>query len=340
MARNSLPSRPIVFVSFANPDKALAVEFQTRLQHIMGDEVTCFLAPKSIAPGGNWPVQVDQHLSTAACIVLLLSENALDSTWVLFEAGVGCGRGVDVIPIVLGRLRIDGQRPPLSFLQTITVTTVHDLNDVLGRIEKALERKFSSRFSALDLNALVENTVWPSGNSETTPLLTRGEVFEEAAQLVENCHINSIVRGVSSLVDTKDSLDRHMRRFDEAVIKRFRAAARAGGHIRYEVVFGIHRDAANNLSEEAKVAIRRRVQLFRDIGALSWLTMRENPDAWSMNLLLVNESDAILAFPEGSGSRLRCGLKISGSALVAPIGRWYEKSLKKRAKVLRPTDYL
>jgi len=339
MVRKPLPSQPIIFVSFASADVALATEFQNRLQHIVGDDVTCFLAPKSIEAGENWPAQVESHLNRAACVVLLLSETALDSTWVLFEAGVGRGRGIDVIPVALAGFSINGKKPPLSFLQAITVATVDDLNAVLRRVAKALGRTFVKTFVARDLAAIVDREVRPSGNSEVIPLLTRRAVFEEAARLVGSCHINSIIRGVSSLVDTKDSPDRYMNRFDEAVKKRFAVAIREGGRMRYEVVLGIHRDATNAISKEAMIAIKRRARLFREMNALSQLSMRENPDSWSMNLLLVNDSDAILAFPEGSGTRLRCGLKISGSALVAPIGRWYENSLKKHSKLLRPDAY-
>jgi len=339
MLRKSPPSPPIIFVSFAGTDVLLATEFHNRLQRIVGDEVTCFLAPKSVETGDNWVTQVEKHLSGAACLVILLSDSALRSTWVLFEAGVGRGRGVDVIPLAIAGFNIDRRRPPMSFLQAVTVTTLLDLNSVLDRIGKAFQRRFAKKFVAADLAAIVGKAVWQSDNATTIPLLTRRAVFEEAARLVEKCHINSIIRGVSSLVRTKDTPDRYMRRFDEAVKKRFAAAVSEGGRIRYEVVLGIHRDAANTLSQDSKAAIGRRARLFRDIGALSRLSMRENPDAWSMNLLLVNDSDAILAFPEGSGSRLRCGLKITGSALVAPIGRWYENGLKKRAKILMPRDY-
>lgn len=116
MARKPLLSQPIIFVSFASADVALATEFKNRLQHIVGNEVNCFLSHKSIEAGENWPAQVESHLNGAACIVLLLSETALDSTWVLFEAGIGRGRGVDVIPVALAGFSVDGKRPPLSFL--------------------------------------------------------------------------------------------------------------------------------------------------------------------------------------------------------------------------------
>jgi hypothetical protein len=92
---------------------------------------------------------------------------------------------------------------------------------------------------------------------KTIPLLTRRAVFEEAAELIKKCHVNSVVRGASSLVSTKDSPDRHMRLFDEAVKKKFGAAISEGGRIRYEVVLGIHRDAKDVLSLDVKAAIRR-----------------------------------------------------------------------------------
>ena len=338
MSRKSLRSRPIIFVSFASADDLLATEFRNRLQRIVGDEVNCFLAPKSIDTGENWPAQIEKYLSGASCIVILVSDSALHSTWVLFEAGVGRGRGAAVIPVALAGYNIDRQQPPLSFLQTAIVSTVDDLNRVLERIEKALKSNFDKKFTPADLVAIVDKAVWQSDRSKTTPLLSRRAVFEEAAQLVRRCHINSVIRGASSLVATKDLPDQYMRLFDDAIRKKFSAAMSEGGRIRYEVVLGIHRDAGNALSRDAKTAIIRRMSVFRDIGALSRLTMRENSDAWSMNVLLVNDSDAILAFPEG-GLRLRCGLKITGSALVAPISRWYENSLKKHAKLIRRSDY-
>lgn len=339
MPATSSALRPTVFISFATIDRALATEFQQRLLPLLGYKVNCFLAPKSIEAGANWPAEVEWHLGGAACIVILLSDSAAASTWVLFEAGVGRGRGVDVIPIAFPGFDIDRNKPPLSFLQSVTVTSVDELNGVLARIGKALNRTVRKMFTTADLVAIASRAMSPRGDLKAIPLLTRRAVFEEATRLVANCHLNSTIRGVSSLVDTKDSPDKYMRRFDEAVRKQFGAAVREGGRIRYEVVLGIHRDAVSGISQDAKIAIGRRVQLFRDIGALSRLRMRENPDAWSMNLLLVNDSDAILAFPEGSGSRLRCGLKISGSALVAPIVRWYEHSLRKRSRVLRAGDY-
>jgi hypothetical protein len=333
-------SRPIVFISFASTDLPLATEFYARLQEIVGPDVNFFLAPKSIVPGRTWPSEIDWHLREAACVIIILSDAALRSSWVLFEAGVGHGRPIDVIPVALAGFNVERGRPPLSFLQTIYVATADQLNDLLYRISLAVRCEFTKRFVAADLAAIVAKASRPSPQMDTAPLLTRREIFDEASDLVTRAHPNSIIRGASSLVDNRDAPDRYMRHFNEAVRAKFLEAISIGGRMRYDIVLGIHRDGGA-IPAEARAAITRRAALFRDIGAIGRLRMRESTDAWSMNLLLVNDHDAILAFPEGTrGSRLRYGIRITGIELVAPIVHWYENGLKKGTKRLKLREYV
>lgn len=338
--RPASSSKPIVFITYASADLAMATEFHDRLQAIVGDNVECFLAQKAIEFGKNWPSQVDRHLTEAACIIVILSDSALASSWVLFEAGVGYGRGVAVIPLAFAGFKIDRERPPLSFLHTLSITNVQQLNVALEHVATAVGRRFPKTFVVSDLTAIVAKAQRPLPKLVTAPLLTRKEIFDEAVRLVQNAHLNSVIRGVSSLVDTKDSPDRHMNRFQQALRAKFSEAIAAGGRMRYDVILGIHRNARNEIPHDAKAAIARRASGFLEIGAAGRLRMRECSDAWSMNLLLVNDHDAILAFPEGNrASRLRYGLRISGAELVAPIVHWYENGLKNGTKRIHRRDY-
>lgn len=334
-------SKPIVFISFATADYAMADTLCTYLERLGAGAVDFFLAPRSLRLGANWPAEIERNLSAAACVIVILSDDAIASSWVPFEAGVAYGRGVEIILIALAGFKIDRQRPPLSFLQTLTVSSATQLNEMLTRLAAAVRRKIDRTFSESDHAAIVAKAPRRSPKLDTLSLLTRPDIFREAARLIEECDINTIVRGATSLVHPKDTNDRYVKPYVEALARKCGMALKLGGHMRYDVVIGLHRNASNNIPPGARQSIAGRAQLFKDFGALPCLHMRESRDAWSMNLLLVNNDHAILGFPEGGrSSRLQYGIRISGAQLVGPMVTWYENSLKKGTKPLKSRDFL
>lgn len=334
-------SKPIVFISFATPDYAMADMLCEVLERLAGSGIDFFLAPRRLRLGTHWPAEIERNLNSAACIIVVLSEDALSSSWVPFEAGVAYGRGVDVVPLALAGFKIDRQRPPLSFLQTLTVKSADQLNEMLRRLEMAVGHKITGIINEQDHIAIIKKAPQRTPKLDTLPLLTRPDIFREATRLVEECHINSIIRGATSLVHPKDTNDKHVRPYVEALARKCGAAHKIGGHMRYDVVIGVHRDSGDNIPPGAHQAIAARARLFRDSGALPCLHMRESRDAWSMNLLLVNNEHAILGYPEGGrSSRLQYGVRISGSQIVEPMVKWYEQSLKKGTKALKSRDFL
>jgi len=330
---------PTIFLSFASDDLPMASELHARLQTIVGTEVVCFLSSVSIEPGSVYPGAIDRCLRAAECVVVLLSDNAMRSCWVSYEAGVGYGRGAEVIPIALAGFRVDRQKPPLLFHQAVTIETLDQLNGVLHRIEKRLERKFTREFSSEDHAAIAGKATRPDPQMEIKPLYTRDRVFDAAVEIVESAPLGAVIRGFSSLVHNKDKPDLDVRRFNDAMTARFLEAKARKYEMSYEVILGIHR-YRGRIPLDSKAAIARRADRFESIGAAKSLRIYESPDVWSMNLLMVNDHDALLAFPQGvHGSRLRYGMRVQGAALVAPIVRWYEKGLKTGTRRLYRRDW-
>ncbi|MEO8383033.1 MAG: toll/interleukin-1 receptor domain-containing protein [Acidobacteriota bacterium] len=333
------PENPTIFLSFANDDRPMASELHARLQTIVGTEVVCFLSSVSIEPGSHYPSAIDGRLRAAECVVVLLSDNAMRSCWVSYEAGVGYGRGAEVIPIALAGFQVDRQKPPLLFHQAVTIGTLDQLNGVLHRIEKRLERKFTRQFSSEDHAAIAGKATRPDPQMEIKPLYSRDKVFDVAVEIVGSAPRGAVIRGFSSLVHNKDKPDHDMRRLNDAVRARFQEAKADKCGMRYEVILGIHR-YRGSIPPDAKAAIARRAEQFELIDAAKSLRIYESPDAWSMNLLMVNDNDALLAFPQGvRGSRLRYGMRVKGAALVAPIVRWFEKGLKTGTRRLYRRDW-
>ena len=74
----------------------------------------------------------------AEAVIVLLSQESNRRPWVNFEAGVGIGSEVPVIPLTLSRYRPTQVTFPLAGMH---IYTIHDIGVVISRIEEAIHRK-------------------------------------------------------------------------------------------------------------------------------------------------------------------------------------------------------
>ena len=127
MAATAAETSPkyFVFVSHAKRDAVAAEQIRVALE---GCRLPCWMAPHSIPPGEHWAEAIYEGLRTCPIVVVILSEHAIRSEWVLSEMTIARYERRTVIQIRLsdvrlrGRLvrlladlqRMDGFPPPLS----------------------------------------------------------------------------------------------------------------------------------------------------------------------------------------------------------------------------------
>jgi TIR domain len=329
-------AKPVVFVSFASADFELANALCQRLDDIGQGEVNFFLAPRKIRHGTSWPLAIERHLRRARCAIVLLSDTAAKSPWVLFETGVAYGRKVPVIPIGIAGFRIDEQKPPLSFIHGINVSSAEDLNNLIDRVSKYVGRKLPGRFTPIDHAAIVACAPRRVPELQTLPLLTRPAIFQESTRLVLECGINSRVRAATSLADPADANDEYVRPYLLALARKCSESVQMGGHMTYHVALSLGRSSDGKFPDNARKAIIDRIAMFTGVGAGDRLKLFEMSSEWSMNILLIDREHAIIGFPQDSSStKLEYGLRVSGASLVDPMVDWYIECIERPAAEIR-----
>ncbi len=77
-----------VFLSFAHQDKAFADELMARLSRLPNIRV---FTPGAVSAGGDWASVIKKELSRSDIFIVLLSPEAIASSWVLSEMGGAWG---------------------------------------------------------------------------------------------------------------------------------------------------------------------------------------------------------------------------------------------------------
>ena len=104
-----LTPRPIqyasLFISYAHQDEALARRLYTDLRN---KDVPCWFAPHDLRPGDYHHSRIDEAIHLQEKVLLLLSEHAVNSSWVKHEVQVALAREIQQDRVVLFPLRLDG----------------------------------------------------------------------------------------------------------------------------------------------------------------------------------------------------------------------------------------
>ena len=121
-----------VFLSYDREDAAMATTVARALEKA-GHKVWW---DRHIRGGSQYSKEIEQALAEADAVVVLWSEQSVDSAWVRDEAANGRDRGV-LVPI-----SIDGFEPPLGFRQYQTIDLAR------GRLGRAGQRALLAAVAA------------------------------------------------------------------------------------------------------------------------------------------------------------------------------------------------
>jgi hypothetical protein len=92
-----------VFISHSSTDKPIADAICANLERA---EIRCWVAPRDIAPGLDWPTAISNAIASSRVMVLVFSADANSSVEIGRELTMAATRGVIVIPF-----RIDNVAP-------------------------------------------------------------------------------------------------------------------------------------------------------------------------------------------------------------------------------------
>ena len=124
-----------VFISYSSKDTAYAAQLE-RLLH--NTSVHGFLDQSDIAAGAGLSLIRDE-INSASALLVLLSDDAVKSNWVLFEIGLAQSLGKTIIPILLPTTDLD--KSALDWVKGYHVIDARNrsIPEIAEEIDSALE---------------------------------------------------------------------------------------------------------------------------------------------------------------------------------------------------------
>ncbi len=129
-----------VFISYAHDDKPIA-DAACAIFERAG--VRCWIAPRDIREGMEYPIAIEEALDTCKALVLIFSGHANESPHIRREVEHVVSRGIDLIPV-----RIENIEPAAGLRYYMKV--VHWLDALTPPVERHLEglaARLSARFN-------------------------------------------------------------------------------------------------------------------------------------------------------------------------------------------------
>ena len=130
---------PQVFISYASTDKAIADQICNALENA---GVSCWMAPRNIAPGTDFPSAIVDAVNSAHAFVLILTEHAAASPHVLSEVGHAFNGKKRIIPF-----RISQQTLPEDLEYFLALTQWLDAPE--GCTDRNLKRLIDATLAPL-----------------------------------------------------------------------------------------------------------------------------------------------------------------------------------------------
>ncbi len=129
-----------VFISYASEDKVIADAVS---HHVEAGGIRCWIAPRDVPPGAEWPAAIAAAIDACRVFVLVLSTSCNDSKQTLREVTIAVDAGKPIIPF---RIQDVAPSPSLRYLLSVP----HWLDAMSPPLDAHLERLLVSIRSVLD----------------------------------------------------------------------------------------------------------------------------------------------------------------------------------------------
>lgn len=130
-----LPGKPVVFLSHAAADAALAEYVEQIIRRDVANiEVFRTTRLGQIPPGKAWFQHITNHLSGASKYVVLLTPASQSRPWVNFETGAAWMTARPLVPVLGGGLRPHEVVEPLKHLQLLSIEDPGQASQILAEL--------------------------------------------------------------------------------------------------------------------------------------------------------------------------------------------------------------
>lgn len=136
-----------VFISYKSEELEIADNVREVLEK---NDISCWMAPYSISPGGDYATDIPIAINTCCVFVLILSEESQTSVWIPKELGVALSKGAIVIPF-----HIDQSTLTAAF--DFSLQNIQRI-EAYGRLSQAYEELISSINKVLSVRKKNDNS--------------------------------------------------------------------------------------------------------------------------------------------------------------------------------------
>ncbi|MBR7084288.1 MAG: toll/interleukin-1 receptor domain-containing protein [Oscillospiraceae bacterium] len=129
-----------VFISYSSKQYAEAMAIY---EHLTKNAIKCWMAPQSIPTGSQYHIEIPKAIHNVKILVLLLTQDAINSVFVPKEVGASLGARKKVMPFQIGEIKLENGFDFLLEGEQITIADHNgkiDLDFILQEVMKKLFR--------------------------------------------------------------------------------------------------------------------------------------------------------------------------------------------------------
>lgn len=98
-------------------------------------KIQCFIADRDAPLGENLPATIKSAIQKSELLLVIITKNSKRSPWVNQEIGYALGKGVPVIPLKKGRIKVKGLIESTKYVQ-LRENPLNTVKEVFSKLEK------------------------------------------------------------------------------------------------------------------------------------------------------------------------------------------------------------
>ena len=102
-----------VFLSYSSKDHHFAELAATKLE---GSDIRLWRDQGQLRAGSDWRSSIERGIAESIAVLVALSENSAESSYVTFEWAYGLGKGKSVLPLKLAACKVHPRLEPIQYL--------------------------------------------------------------------------------------------------------------------------------------------------------------------------------------------------------------------------------
>jgi hypothetical protein len=329
-------SKAVVFVSYVSKDAGVVKRLKERLVAATDGALAFFYAGdgESIPPGSDWNKTIREALHSADAVLVLISQHSEYSQWVPFEVGYALADDKPIVPI-LSPGSPPSRNSPLDHMQQIEIRSADSLVQVVKRLGSLIGKELPAKFEPHDVEYIFG---YRPPDLYAVSLLSRDEIYREITRVVKASEKDARIRATSTFIDPYWDADPVFDQYIETIAEKIRDSKLQGGEADYTLVMSFKIDEHGMPTQDLQQSMRNRQAAFEKVDACDRIIIYRREEHWRIEVFILGESDAVLAFPLSSdSSKLAHGVRVYGRDFVMLVAHWFETCLMAGAALVNPT---